>query len=117
MKRFEFDLYDELERVSFFLNTYSNDTTYVGAISFDEEENEDFYGDISVNLPHGTITNEREIYADVNNSQVIINAMLKAGLLEETNESCPSGFVVYPKVKLTDKFYEYVVEVLDEDKE
>jgi len=105
MKTLKFKLYDEPMEVYFFTSRYElNNKLFIGARTV---EDDDFYGDITVNLPFGYINNDNEFYADTNNSKEIIKAMLEQELIKETAESMSSGYCIYPKMKLTRKFKEY----------
>ena len=105
MKTFKFKMFGKPMEVYFIKDAYAvNDDLYVGAFKVDG----DYYGDISKCLPMSPPLEEKEIYADTNNSSEIIKAMLKAELLIDTHETTSCGMCIYPKYKLTDKFEEYV---------
>lgn len=108
MKLFEFNLYDKPYKIFFFLDEYLHGGLYVGAMYVDEDGNEDFYGDISINIPMCRLE-DKEIVASNDASETVKN-MIKAKLLIDTEETVSSGYGIYKKVRLTDKFYEYVKE-------
>ena len=111
MNIFEFKLYGEPCKVYFYTDKYANnDSTFVGAICIDENGEEDYYGNVSINVPFGYLENDNEFYADTNNSSEIVKAMLKEKLIRKTGDTTSSGYCIYPKVKLTKKFWEYVKE-------
>lgn len=107
MKYYEInDECDGLYKIYFFRDTYEcNNELYIGANYLNEDEDEDFYADISINI-EGTFLKENEIIAS-NDSSDLIEKMIKDGLLEDTNEVVLSGFGKYRKVRLTKKFKEY----------
>ena len=108
MKTLKFKLYNEPMEIYFFTSRYElNNKLFIGARTV---EDDDFYGDITVNLPFGFVDNDNEFYADTNNSREIIKAMIEQGLIKETDDSMSSGFCVYPKMILTDEFKEYCKE-------
>ena len=107
MKTLKFQSFGMDKEVYFYLDEYLNGGTYIGAMLI-EENGEDYYGNVSVNVPHGYIENKNEFYADTNNSSNLINAMLEAKLIKKMGESVSSGFCVYPKMKITKDFWNYV---------
>ena len=115
MKTLKFTLYGKQKEVYFVLDTYaiSGDLAIL-AYNIDENGYDDYYGDVSKALQFGRINGDDEFYADTNNSSSLIEEMLKQGLIKDTDESCSSGFCVYPKMKLTKKFKEYVKENEDQ---
>ena len=111
MKTLEVNCYGNKFDVWFYTNTYANNgTMYIGAMCKDEDGNVDYYGDVSVNLSHGRVDNDNEFYADINNSKELIKTMLEAKLIEDLDETCSSGYCIYPKMKITEKFKEYIEE-------
>ncbi len=107
MKTFKFKSFGEDREVYFYLDRYEmNDATYIGAMMI-EDGDEDYYGDVSINIPHGKIDNANEFYANRDSDQ-LIKAMLKAKLIEDTDDTVSSGYAVYNKMRTTEKFMEYV---------
>ena len=97
--------FDCIGKENYYVN---NNTLAIQAIVIDEEGFEDDYGTVSVNLEFGRIEADNEFYADTNNTSVLISKMVKAKLIEDLGETCSSGFCIYPKMKTTEKFNEYV---------
>ena len=109
MKTLKINSYGNNYEIYFQLGKYvNNNTLAIQAICIDEEGFEDYYGTVSVNLEFGRIEADNEFYADTNNTSVLISKMVKAKLIEDLGETCSSGFCIYPKMKTTEKFNEYV---------
>lgn len=94
--------------IKFTTDTYAvDDSMYIGAWITEENEPDDFYGDVTVCIPY--MTAEDEIILDTNNSPELIKEMIKQKLIKKTGEMVGSGFCVYPIAKVTEKFYREVI--------
>jgi hypothetical protein len=98
--------------LTFYTDKYcNNNSLYVGAMGkCSEDEWEEPYCDVTVNLPRsGIIQNERAAFLDMNNSGNVITKMIEEGYIEIVDGMEErSGFCVYPLGIFTDKFWNEV---------
>lgn len=69
---------------------------------YDGETYEEAYTPVSVNF--GVQTEPDTIFVDANNSGHLVEWMLAKGLATLTGNAIPSGFCVYPEVRLSQEF-------------
>lgn len=109
MKTLKIGVYGKSYDIYFTVGKYkSNNTLAIDASFTDEDGFEDYYGNVSKNLVNTRLLADNEFYADTNNNFLLIDEMLKKGLIKQTEEYATSGFCKYPLMRLTEKFKEYV---------
>lgn len=73
----------------------------------DENGNEEMFDVITVNLPFGWISNERQAYIDTNNCSWAEKMLKKMKLAKPTGDYCGSGYCKYPLYEFNlKKFHE-----------
>ena len=109
MKTISCRLYGEICDLYFVKSMYqTNFNDYVGIYTVDGEP----WSNLTVNL--GEMLDVNEAYIDINNcAKEIIEELEKRGLIIETDEKRISGYCIYSKYILTDKFLqEWCIEMI-----
>lgn len=100
------DEWEDTFQLVFYKGTYENGNLYVGAIS-NESGDWEQYADVTVNLePVG----EYEAYLDTNNAQALCTSLLISGDALLTGDSFRSGYCTYPKVVFNPSFIDSLYE-------
>lgn len=98
----KFYFIDETFDLGFVTSSYLANGS-LAVIAYDKNTGTEF-ADVTVNLPLSLAYGDMQ-YLDVNNSQELIDAMVKEKYIEMTDYKGRSGYVLYPMGVFTEKFY------------
>lgn len=109
MKTLNLRICGETYKIYFVIGKYvTNNTLAIEARFIDKNGFEDIYGNVSKNLLISDVIADDEFCPDTDNCSRLIHEMVEQKLIEDTGETLKCDLLRYPKMKLTNKFKEYI---------